>query len=117
LKTEIQFITILHCLSIKACLLMYTFQSDKVNMSQLMTKSIDSYLQDMRCNGTYADHICLQNVSKMLSLDVLIIHADLPDVRLSPTAGLANGILTMGYIPESQHYVSLEPLNRYTLFS
>ncbi|XP_060601750.1 uncharacterized protein LOC132754991 [Ruditapes philippinarum] len=64
----------------------------------------------MGMNGTYADHLCISVTSKVLSSTIQIIQADNPDVR---EGTCHTSVLVVGYLPELQHYVSLEPVERY----
>ncbi|XP_045195926.1 uncharacterized protein LOC123551226 [Mercenaria mercenaria] len=88
-------------------------ENDKENLAKFLTQSMDSYLHGMRLNGTYADHICLQSLCKMLSMDILVVNSG-DDIRLQPT-GTSSKTLVLGHLPDLQHYVSLEPLKRFEL--
>lgn len=78
-----------------------------------MTTPLHIYLQAMRKDGTYADHVCLQALSNMLSAEIKVVQAE-DDVILYPT-GISTCTLVIGYLPELKHYVSLQPLVRYNL--
>ena len=92
---------------------MHLFQDKKAEIVGFLTQPFTSYLQHMGKNGTYADHVCLQSLSSMLKLDILVIHAKEADVKLVPGSETTTlGSIVIGYIPEMQHYVSLEILVR-----
>ena len=63
----------------------------------------------MAKNCTYADHVCIQNMCKVLEVGIRIIHGDAPDIILG---SIESQILVIGYLPEIEHYVSLEHMAR-----
>lgn len=89
----------------------FVIQADKTEMSKFLTQDVDTYLENMGRDGTYADHICMQALSKMMSCKLQVVQADLDDIFLCPT-NRATSTLILGYLPQMQHYVSLEPIIR-----
>lgn len=78
-------------------------------MAHFLTSLIEVYLEGMSHEGAYADNVCLQAMSRMLSAEIHIIHADSDNVVLHPLPGHYSLKVVVGYLPDIQHYVSLEP--------
>jgi hypothetical protein len=59
----------------------------------------------------------IQALNEMLSCNIHVVHTDQPDIVVGARAdGTQNGYtLVLGYMPDIQHYVSLEPMMRYVL--
>lgn len=92
-------------------ILCYIFQTDKLELEQCVTSDLTQYIENMSNNGTYADHVCLQNMCKALSCKITVVHGDTPDISIGD--GDSNiPTLVIGYIPDIEHYVSLQKLNR-----
>lgn len=82
-------------------------EAHKREVGQFLTIDVDTYLQEMNKEGTYADHVCLQALCDMLKCSILVVHSETADVTLSPEK---SPTLVLGYLPELKHYLSLEPL-------
>lgn len=65
---------------------------------------LPAYLNKMADSGTYGDHICLEKLAEILECKIRVVHADVEDVLI----GTAEDTLLLGFIPELQHYTSLE---------
>lgn len=65
---------------------------------------LPTYLQKMADTGTYGDHICLEKLANILECKIRVVHADTQDVFI----GNKEDTLLLGFIPELQHYTSLE---------
>lgn len=87
----------------------WIFQEEKDQISQFLTNNLDTYLEGMSRDGTYADHVCLQMLCKMLSVGMQIVHAETADIMVNPDNPKR---LVLGYLPDMQHYVSLKVLER-----
>ncbi|XP_060595145.1 uncharacterized protein LOC132749433 [Ruditapes philippinarum] len=86
-------------------------ETDKLELEQFLTSDLTKYIEKMSKNGTYADHVCLQNMCKALSCKIDVVHGDTPNISIGD--GDSNiPTLVVGYIPEIEHYVSLQRLNR-----
>lgn len=72
-----------------------------------LTTDLETYINNMQKDGTYADHIVLLSLSKVLGHTIKIVHAERPDVRVGD---YGRDCLVLGYLPEIKHYVSLEPM-------
>lgn len=66
----------------------------------------------MNRDGTYADHICLEALSQMLSCNILAVHSNDPNVTVG-SHDAYTCTLVLGYLTDIEHYVSLEPLSWY----
>ena len=80
-------------------------------MVNFLTDSVDTYLERMGHDGTYADHVCIQALSRLLRCKIHIVQSHHPDIVLSPLEN-PRASLVIGYLPQIKHYVSLEPLHR-----
>ena len=80
----------------------------KKNLETFATKPFVTYLNKMSKDGTYGDNIAVQNVSKMLNIQINIID-ELQDIVIGdgPTQ------VHIGYLPDILHYVSLRLLTGY----
>lgn len=67
---------------------------------------------NMNRDGTYADHICLEALSQMLSCNILAVHSNDPNVTVG-SHDAYTCTLVLGYLTDIEHYVSLEPLSWY----
>lgn len=68
----------------------------------------------MSRNSTYTDHIYIQALSEMLSCNIHVVNTYI--VLGSQADGTHNWCtLVLGYMPDIQHYVSLEPMMRYVV--
>ena len=79
-------------------------------IQRFLTKDLDTYLEEMEVDGTYADHVCINAISKMLPCTMLLVQADHPDTTIGSSSPPT---LVLGYLPEMKHYVSLEPMMRF----
>jgi len=78
-------------------------------MAKFLTTPFDTYLENMKRDGTYADHVTVQALSTMLNLNIHIIHANTDEnVMIHPTNSTPSVAITVGYLQNVQHYVSLE---------
>ena len=78
-------------------------------MEGFLTTTLDTYLNYMSRNGTYADHVTLQALSSMLNVHINIVHAAIEDKiilhPIKPVSRSSNKAIT---VPEVQHYISLD---------
>ena len=63
----------------------------------------------MKKIGTYADHIVIEFFSKMTD-DQMIKIMDIGSKDIVIGSNTTKPIIYLGYIPKSEHYVSIEPL-------
>ena len=63
----------------------------------------------MKKIGTYADHIVIEFFSKMMD-DQMIKIMDIGSKDIVIGSNTTKPIIYLGYIPKSEHYVSIEPL-------
>jgi len=75
-----------------------------------LQQTLEQYVDSLHHDGEYADHVCIQQFSNMTGLAIRIVHADDEDVLITPVVQSSTpAILSVGYLPNLQHYVSLEP--------
>ena len=91
----------------------YISNLDEEYKSELKEKipgnDLNAYLQKMTKIGTYADHIVIEFFSKMEDNQMIkIIDIDSKDIVIG--SNTTKPIIYLGYIPKSEHYVSIEPL-------
>ena len=80
-------------------------QAEKMGMEEFLTTDVTQYLFDMAKSGTYADNVCIEYMSKVLDVKFRIIHGD---AQYDLDIGTAESpILTLGFLPEIKHYVSI----------
>ena len=78
---------------------------EKEELDEFITQgSFKDYIMDMEKNGSYADHIMVEAMSKLLKVSIQIIMST-GDVIIGP--GFDKKI-QLGYIPELQHYVAIK---------
>ncbi len=86
----------------------YFTQDKKVNLEGFLSETdMDTYVSALSKDGTYADNLSIAALCETLSCKVKIISATSKINMGNASASLE---LTLGYIPEIQHYVSLEAL-------
>ena len=73
-----------------------------------MTVGFDEYIEKLSRAGTYADHICLKYLQKVVKSTIKIVRGDADDTVIGDT----EPTLFLGYISDTEHYVSLEPIKR-----
>ena len=90
-------------------------QDKKTNFHNFLSDTdLDTYITALSKDGTYADNISITALSEMLSCKIKIISAcGAINIIGDPSASTE---LTLGYIPEIKHYVSLEDISRSVVF-
>lgn len=79
---------------------------EKEELDEFITQpSFKDYITNMAKKGSYADHIMVEAMSKVLKVSIQIIMST-GDVIIGP--GFDKKI-QLGYIPELQHYVAIKP--------
>lgn len=80
------------------------FQNEKDELKGFIpSRTLDEYITDMSKDGTYADHLAVTCVSKMLSITITSIQQP-TDV----TVGDYPTKIYIGYLPDIEHFVSLQ---------
>lgn len=89
------------------------FQGERAGLEPFIVNDDDfnQYLDRMSRNGTYVDHVCVQNASTALGWNITVVHTEEPNIQIVNN-GADVPTLVLGYIPELAHYVSLEQLHR-----
>jgi hypothetical protein len=72
----------------------------------LVGKTFDTYVQDMRRNGTYADHMAVMYTSQALGMPITVFDK-LNKISFGDASSAS--VLHVGYISELNHYVSVIP--------
>lgn len=70
-----------------------------------MTVSLETYIQDMARDGTYADHVAVDHTARMLEIPIRVIEVDYDHVFGSGTTDKL--MLTIGYLKAIKHFVSI----------
>lgn len=86
-----------------------------MQISQFLTTDFDTYLTSMSNDGTYVDHVILQNLSNMIPCKINVVQADpnIEDLNITPEHQDGNlQTVYVGYLPELQHYVQIKHLSR-----
>ena len=81
---------------------------DRKALTPFLSSDLNTYIDQMSRDSTYADHPVVQTVSRMLQVQIRIIQAASADIQIGDGSG---AILLLGYLPELEHYVSIEPTN------
>ena len=76
---------------------------------KILGNDLNGYSQNMKKIGTYADHIVIEFFSKMTD-DQMIKIMDIGSKDIVIGSNTTKPIIYLGYIPKSEHYVSIEPL-------
>ena len=86
----------------------FYFQAEKDRLEGFMEGvTFADYVAKMRNNGTYVDHIFIQEFYNSQRCSVSIIHgANTADINVIPS-GSSDKNITVGYITHIKHYVSL----------
>ena len=89
----------------------YFLQDKKAELSQFLPddQTLESYIKGMKTIGQYADHMAIEAMCLALPCRVRILQNDSPDTLI----GTEGPQLVVGYLPQLQHYVSLESIVRY----
>ena len=80
-------------------------------MRNFHAENVDTYLERMGHDATYTDHVCIQALSRLLRCKIQIVQSQHLDIVLRPLEN-PRANLVIGYLPQINHYVSLEPLDR-----
>ena len=80
-------------------------------MGNFLAENVDTYLERMGHDSTYADHVRIQALSRLLRCEIPIVQSQHLDIVLSPLEN-PRANLVISYLPQIKHYVSLEPLDR-----
>lgn len=87
-------------------------QDKKTELAGFITDAdLPAYLDNLAKSGTYGDHICLEQLSKILECRFRVIHGDGRDVLIGDTD--LEDLVVIGFIAEMEHYTSLEHFLRY----
>lgn len=88
---------------LKSTPLYNVYQEEKDDLQGFLTNArFDEYIWDMQRDGTYADHVAVQNVSNMLQMTLTVVQTP-----QNITIGAFPEKLYLGYIPDLRHYVSI----------
>ncbi len=77
-------------------------QEDETRLSSFLTETLDQYIVRMSTDGCYVDHIVVEHTAKMLDKTIVVIEQD-----NEHTMGSAVESITLGYMRDAQHYVSI----------
>lgn len=82
--------------------------TDTEHLSKFVSEQkLVDYVINLRKLGTYADHICVEYMSRMLKLNMKIV-TETSEINFGQYKNKET--LILGYISEMQHYISLKPL-------
>lgn len=87
---------------------MHVFQEEKDTLKNFLPDTdFKKYVDSLEKNGTYADHVAIKAVCEMLKCKLRIVSSSSDaDILLGPTTAATT--LTVGYLTDAMHYVSLE---------
>lgn len=78
-------------------------ESQKEELQESMTSTYDEYLSEMKTDGSYADHVAVSALGKILGVKI-VVHQESGDT----TIGTSGQQIHIGFIPEVSHFVALK---------
>ena len=82
-------------------------QKQRDEISNFLTKPFAKYIQDMKKNGEYADHITVKMLSEVLRVKIVILNA-----QGNTTVGQDGPNIYVGFMPEINHYTAVKPVEK-----